>query len=216
MSRSQRNFDRLAPCYRALEYMAFGRDLERARFSLLSHTKDCRRILILGEGDGRCLEKLVAIAPEAQIDCHDISAAMLARAKERLRETPHQVNFIQTDILSYELPAQSYDAVITCFFLDCFTNQQASELISKISQSLRPDALWLWADFALPPRGLARLRAKIWLAILYIFFRWQTDLSARELPDSENLIHKLGVREVTHATFQWGLLRSSVYRNTAG
>ena len=215
MSRSPRSFDRLAPCYRVLEYLAFGRDLERARFSLLSHLKDCRRILVLGEGDGRCLEKLVAITPDAQIDCLDLSAAMLARAEARLHETPHQVNFQQADILVAELPAHHYDAVITNFLLDCFTNQQAAELISKISLSLRPDALWLWADFALPHRGLARLRAKVWLAMLYRFFRWQTNLAARELPNSEALIHQHGFHPVAHAAFQWGLLRSSVYRNTA-
>jgi ubiquinone/menaquinone biosynthesis C-methylase UbiE len=214
VSESPRNFDRLARCYRVLEYLALGRDLERARFSLLPHLKDCRHILILGEGDGRCLERLIAIAPDAQIDCLDISAVMLARTKERLRETPHHVNFQPADILATELPPQHYDAVITCFFLDCFTNEQASKIISKISRSLRPTALWLWADFTLPDRGLSRIRAKIWLAILYTFFRWQTNLQTCELPESEALIHKHGFQRVAQATFQWGLLRSSVYRIT--
>lgn len=215
MSHSPRNFDRLARWYRALEYLALGHDLERARFALLAHLQDCRHILILGEGDGRCLEKLVALAPNARIDCHDRSEAMLACARKRLRGKPHQVTFHQTDILTDEFPEQHYDAVITCFFLDCFTPPQASEIIAKVSRSLRSGAHWLWADFALPPQGLARVRAKIWLAMLYRFFRWQTDLSARELPESEAMILDHGFQEVAHTTLQWGLLRSSVYRLTA-
>lgn len=215
MSDSTQNFDRLARCYRTLEYLAFGRDLERARFSLLPHLKECRSILILGEGDGRCLEKLVAITPDVQIDCLDLSAAMLARAEECLGATPHHVTFQQANILATELPVQNYDAVITCFFLDCFTNQQVSEIITKISQSLRPNALWLWADFALPDYGFSRVRAKIWLAILYAFFRWQTKLPARALPESELLIQKHGYQKVAETTYQWGLIRNSVYRITA-
>lgn len=140
---------------------------------------------------------------------------MLACARKRLRGKPHQVTFHQTDILTDEFAAQHYDAVVTCFFLDCFTPPQASEIIVKVSRSLRPRALWLWADFALPPQGLARIRAKIWLAMLYTFFRWQTNLSARELPESEALILNHGFEEVAHTTLQWGLLRSSVYRLTA-
>lgn len=208
------SFDRLSRCYRALEYLAFGRDLERARFSLLPHLKKCRRILILGEGDGRCLAKLVAIAPHAQIDCLDLSASMLARAKHRLGSSAPQINFQQADILTAELPVQHYDAVVTCFFLDCFTHEQVSGIITKISQSLRPNALWLWSDFALPPRGLPRMRAQIWLTTLYAFFRWQTKLSARELSATESLIQQRGFHKIAETTYQWGLIRNAVYRIT--
>lgn len=55
MSTSSRSFDRLARIYRVLELAAFGRDLERARFELLPHLRGAQAILIVGEGDGRCL-----------------------------------------------------------------------------------------------------------------------------------------------------------------
>ena len=213
MNPEPQNFDRLARYYCALEYLAFGRDLECARLSLLPHLKECRRILVLGEGDGRCLEKLIAIAPDAQIDCLDISKAMLARAEARLRSTPHHVTFQQADILTTELPVQHYDAVITCFFLDCFTPKQVSGIITKISQSLLPNALWLWADFALPDHGLARIRAKIWLTTLYAFFRWTTNLEARSLPPSEQFVTAASFRILHQYTHQWGLVRSAVFKH---
>lgn len=208
------SFDRLAQHYRALEFLAFGRDLERTRFRHLESLRHCRRILVLGEGDGRCLARLVQVAPEAHIHCLDLSAGMLARAAARLAGTPaaERVTFEQADILaSGPLPA-GFDAVTTVFFLDCFTAEQVEGIVARVQAALLPESLWLFADFALPPRGFARLRARAWLAMLYTFFRWQTGLPARELPPSESLIEQAGFTLETANELQHGLLRTAVFR----
>jgi ubiquinone/menaquinone biosynthesis C-methylase UbiE len=206
------SFDRLARIYRSLEYGAFGRDLERARFCFLEKLRGCRTILVLGEGDGRCLKRLVRAAPNAHIDCLDLSPAMLARAEARLpAESRARVTFRQADLLTATLPEKNYDAVVTLFFLDCFTSEQTADIVHRIAASLRPGARWLWADFALPSRGLARLRAQVWLTVLYAFFRWQTTLSARVLPPAEELITAAGFARETEQAFQWGLLRSVAF-----
>ena len=208
----RRNFDRLARIYRGLEYLAFGRDLERARFCFLEKLRDCRDILVLGEGDGRCLQRLVRIATAARIDCLDFSPAMLARAAARLpAEARPRVAFRRADVLTAELPAAQYDAVITLFFLDCFTPEQTASIVRRVGASLRPGARWLWADFSLPPRGLARWRARLWLAAMYAFFRWETGLSARALPPAEELILAAGGRRENERTFQGGFVRSAVF-----
>lgn len=214
---SPASFDRLAENYRALEFAAFGRDLERARFRHLERLRHCRRILVLGEGDGRCLARLVRIAPEARIHCLDLSAGMLARAAARLAGTPaaERVTFEQADILAGgPLPADC-DAVTTFFFLDCFTAEQAEGIVARVQAALLPGSLWLFADFALPPRGFARLRARAWLGMLYAFFRWQTGLPARELPPSEALIQRAGFALETSEELQHGLLRSVVFRRNS-
>jgi ubiquinone/menaquinone biosynthesis C-methylase UbiE len=206
------SFDRLARIYRPLEYGAFGHDLERARFCFLEKLRDCRDILVLGEGDGRCLKKLVRAAPDAHIDCLDLSPAMLARAEARLpAEARTRVTFRQADLLNAILPDKTYDAVVTLIFLDCFTAEQTADIVHRIAASLRPGARWLWADFVLPPRGLARLRARVWLAVLYAFFQWQTTLSARVLPPAEELIAAEGFVREAEQIFQWGLVRSVVF-----
>ena len=211
------SFDRLAQNYRALEFVAFGRDLERARFRHLERLRHCRRILVLGEGDGRCLARLVRIAPEAHIHCLDISAGMLARAAARLAGTPaaDRVTFEQADILADGPLPTGFDAVTTFFFLDCFTAEQAAGIVARVQAALRPEALWLFTDFALPARGFARLRARAWLATLYAFFRWQTGLPARELPPSEHLIEQAGFVLEAAEELQNGLLRSVVFQRKA-
>ena len=98
-------FDRLAGIYRGLERLAFGRDLERARFCWLERLSACRSMLILGEGDGRCLERLVRVAPVAHIHCVDASAAMLTRAARRIAgtEAESRVRFEQADAFEYHV-----------------------------------------------------------------------------------------------------------------
>lgn len=204
------NFDRLARIYRALEFLAFGRDLERARFCLLDRLAGCESILVLGEGDGRCLARLVHAAPRARLHCFDGSAAMLARARARIAgaEAGRRVTFTQADLRTTEFTAQGYDAVVTLFFLDCFDAATTSALVGRVTRALRPDAGWLFADFAVPPRGYPRLRARLWLALLYGFFRWETGLGARELPPSEALIRAAGFTAVETREHQLGLIRT--------
>jgi ubiquinone/menaquinone biosynthesis C-methylase UbiE len=209
----RRSFDRLARGYRVLEFVAFGRDLERARFCFLEELRDCRSLLVLGEGDGRCLARLVRLAPEARIHCVDSSGAMLALASSRLAGTgcAERVVFELADAFALGLPPAHYDAVVTFFFFDCFPAGQVSLLVERLRPSLRPGARWLWADFALPPAGWARWRARVWVAVLYAFFRWQTGLPARELPPTESILERSGLRREGVRDFQQGLVRSAWY-----
>jgi SAM-dependent methyltransferase len=215
----RRGFDRLAGLYRWLEWLAFGRTLERARFSFLEELRDCRSILLLGEGDGRCLARLVRIAPQAQIHCVDASGAMLARAAARLAGASRdigaagpRVTFEHGDILTTPLASNRYDGVATFFFLDCFTPSQVDAIVADVRRSLTPDARWLFADFALPAGGFARWRARVCLAGMYAFFRWQTGLAATQLPPSEDALRRHGWHPIAEHTFRGGFVRSAVYQ----
>jgi ubiquinone/menaquinone biosynthesis C-methylase UbiE len=214
MSRAPQTFDRLARVYRGLEFLAFGRDLERARFCFLEHLRGAQNILVIGEGDGRFLERLAQIAPSARIECLDASAGMLARAAERIAgsEAASRVKFIHDDALQHDFGENRHDAVVTLFFLDCFTEAQVRGLVERIGRSLRPGGQWLFADFALPATGIARWRAKAWLGLLYTFFRWQTGIAARRLPPSEAILAAAGLQRVAAREWQHGLLRSAAYR----
>jgi ubiquinone/menaquinone biosynthesis C-methylase UbiE len=209
----ERGFDRLARPYRLLEFLAFGRDLERARFRYINELRACRRILILGEGDGRFLTRLLGIAQSAQIRCVDRSAAMIALAAKRCAATggADRVDFERSDVLGVQLDPLAYDAVATLFFLDCFTADEVAAIIAKVRPAMAPGARWLFADFAVPAMGVPRWRARFWLGLLYRFFAWTTDLSARELPPSEEMLGASGLRPVAGATFQAGLLRTVVF-----
>src|SRR5580704_9374486 len=77
---------RLARWYRWVEYAAFGRALERCRFANLTLLERAQRVLILGEGDGRTLARLLAVAPAARFEVIELSSEMIALAKARARD----------------------------------------------------------------------------------------------------------------------------------
>jgi SAM-dependent methyltransferase len=211
------SFDRIAGIYRALEYVAFGRALEAARLQYVDRLRACRHVLIVGDGDGRFLERLVQVAPEARIRSIDSSAAMLARAAGRLDPAARaRVAFECADIRSAAIPLGAYDAVVTMFVLDCLTPAEVAQVVRSLAGGLESGGVWLFADFVIPPRGWRRLRARVWIRALYLFFRWQTGLAADRLPPSEQILDAAGLHRMTSTSLQHGLVRTAVYVATPG
>ena len=206
------NFDRIARIYRTIERLAFGRTLQRVRLAHLERLRDCRAILLLGDGDGRALEAILRVAPDARVRSIDASQAMLALARQRAgSRAAARVTFDHADARHAAMVPSSCDAIVTQFFLDCFTPAEVDSLVHRLAAALRPGGLWLFADFAMPAHGWPRLQARVWLALLYGFFRAATGLSARKLPPSEAILESVGLRAVASSEFRHGLLRSVVY-----
>jgi hypothetical protein len=137
---------------------------------------------------------------------------MIAQAARRLPALAWpRVRLEQADALTAGLDPAGYDAVVTLFFLDCFTPLQVERLLDRVSAACHPNARWLFADFVLPAGGWRRARARFWLALLYGFFRWQTELTARALPPSEALLRSAGWRAAERCDFQAGLLRTVLF-----
>jgi ubiquinone/menaquinone biosynthesis C-methylase UbiE len=200
-----------------LEFVALGGSLERARFVWLDALAGATSVLVLGEGDGRCLARLVRIAPAARIHCVDASRAMLATAGARLASSDHSahVRFTHADARDLAFAPGTYDAIVTLFFLDCFTAGELEHLVPRLAGALRPGGHWLYADFAEPAGRLARWRARTWLAVLYAFFRWQTGLRVRRLPPAERLLERNGLVPRRSRDFQGGMLRSVLFERRA-
>jgi ubiquinone/menaquinone biosynthesis C-methylase UbiE len=207
------NFDRVAGLYRTLELAAFGHALERARNVHLPRLAGCRDILLLGDGDGRTLERLLQINPTGRLVTVDASAVMLDVARRRIAaySNSDRVTFIHADARAHGLESASFDAVVTQFFLDCFTHEEAASLVESISRAVRADGMWLFTDFAIPEHGIARRAVPIVTAALYAFFRWTTGLSARDLPPAEDDIARAGFARADAVSFAGGMLRSVLF-----
>jgi len=206
------NADPLARCYRWLEYAAFGRQLERHRFRYLDRLASARRILVLGEGDGRALARLAAIAPHACIDVIDSSARMIAFAQRRAAASGRQIRYFHQDARTSSWPGAHYDGVLTCFFLDCFDEPELRNLIPRVARSLRPHGTWVVSDFAIPSSGWRMWRAKAWVATMYFFFGLTTRLAVRTLPPISRLMGEAGLTPSDLYESSHGLIFSGVWR----
>jgi ubiquinone/menaquinone biosynthesis C-methylase UbiE len=204
------NANRLARWYRWIEYAAFGRALERRRFAFLHRLAGARRLLVLGEGDGRTLGRLLIEAPKAQIDVIELSIEMIGLSRRRVGNQD-RVCFLNQDALSANWPGEFYDGVITCFFLDCFTESQARELIHRLVHAMTPGAKLLVSDFAIPPHGWRRWHANLWLWTMYSFFRITTGLQTRRLPPYESLLSEAGMQKTELEQERGGMIVSEVW-----
>jgi ubiquinone/menaquinone biosynthesis C-methylase UbiE len=210
------SFDFLARHYDWLEALTAGRRLERMRAAGLDALRGRRRILSMGEGHGRFAAACVARYPDAELTCVDASERMLARARRRIAtivspDRAARITWQCADVLSWS-SEQKFDAIVTCFFLDCFPAARLESVVTRLAQSAARDAVWINVDFAVPARGWKRWRAQAIHALMYAFFRVTTRLPARRWTAPDELLAAQGFRLESRSESEWGLLRADVWR----
>ena len=209
--RSERGYDQLARRYRLLEMIMFGNDLQRARTSLLDRIPDEGRALVLGDGDGRFLQQFHHAKPGWDFLSIDQSSAMLRLQKERLPSLSDDC-FQQAELRSWRPNAGSFDLLVTCFFLDCFSETDLTALLPRWLRGLRRGGLFYLVDFQHPSRGWRRVRASCYLSAMHHFFRWQTGLSNHRLVDLSALVDRFPLDQLDSAESSQNLIAARLYR----
>lgn len=213
------SFDAIAPHYRWMEWVLAGEKLQRCRTQFLDEIPVPRKILLVGEGHGRCLIECVRRFPDARITCVDASAAMLVETRRRLQSAGLAecwVEFVQADALEWKLAANTYDLLITNFFLDCFPADELERVIARLSTAATADANWLLADFQTPAGGVKRIRARLILWTMYAFFRAVARLPARRLVEPDSFLRRTGFELHRRTEAEWSLLHSTWWRRSIG
>lgn len=210
------SFDVLAPHYRWMEAVLAGGTLQRVRTAWLGRVGQPERVLLAGEGNGRFLRAALRAFPGATFHCVDASAAMLRRARNGLSDADASRVVFEIAALPAWKPDGAFDLVVTHFFLDCFPPADLARIMELLAAVAAPRARWLVADFAIPARGLARVRATVIHALMYRFFRVAARLPASELTPPEPILTELGFVREAVLEEEWGLLRSSLWRRGGG
>ena len=209
------NFDRVARIYRWAEYASLGSLLQRTRRYFLPALRECRRAMVLGDGDGRFLAKLMAQNALMQAVAVDTSAAMLellrrncvrAAANAEERQTLVRASALET------MPAEETDLIVTHFFLDCLTQAEVDTLAKSYAARLRPGTLWVVSDFALPRAAWLRPLAAVYIRALYFAFRMLTGLRVTQLPDAQAALKCAGFKRLGRKEFVGGLIYTETWR----
>lgn len=210
-----RGFDRIARPYRWLEYLSFGPLLERCRFHCLPELANARRALVLGDGDGRFLARLLSRNPQIHADVIDASPAMLQLLAHRATgvKARDRIALYCADAREFE-PEGSYDLVVTHFFLDCFTTAETHNLAAQIRRHLCPGARWVVSEFSIP-NGLLSVPAKLLVRSLYAAFHLLTGLKVHRLPDYADALRANGLTLVRQHRWLGGLLVSETWQAQA-
>jgi SAM-dependent methyltransferase len=212
------SFNLIARPYRFLEYLTLGPALERCRTHFLPTLLTRKDALLLGDGDGRFLAQLLAANPALEADAVDTSHTMLQLLRQRCAAaTPDAATRLQTHqtgALNFNL-TQTYDLIVTHFFLDCLSQPDLEALIDRLIPHLQPGALWLISDFRIPPNAL-RLPARLLVRALYLVFRLLTGLHTTRLPDHATPLTAAGLTRIARHYSLAGLLATELWQNQRG
>lgn len=206
------NFDRIARWYQVLEYLTLGRWLERTRFHFLPRIHSVQNALVLGDGDGRFLARLLNNHSSVHATAVDTSAVMLDLLSARCRSDAVRLHIVHENVLDYVPDHHDrYDLVVTHFFLDCLTEQQVNQLVEQLAPVLSPNAIWLFSDFQIPP-GKLTIPAKLLVRSLYLAFRLLTRLDVTALPDHASAFKRAGLVRSDQQKFLGGILVTELWK----
>lgn len=199
------NFDGVAKYYDRLANIVFGGAVADAQLHFLDQVEDKGSVLVLGGGTGWWLRKFLDERPNVQVVFVEASGEMLRRAW-RGTGGHSRILFIH-GTLSSLAAGQTFDAVITFFFLDLFDQAGLSKEVIRIRALLKPGALWLASDFVKERRW-----HRLMLKLMYAFFSRVAGLSTRQLPDWEKELAVNKLREIGHKYFWHGFIKAGWYR----
>jgi ubiquinone/menaquinone biosynthesis C-methylase UbiE len=206
------NFDRVARLYRWAEYLCLGPLLQRTRTYFLPELTAARRALVLGDGDGRFLSRLLARNPTLLATAVDSSAKMLSLLRANCSHSTQRLETIHGDALAC-IPSPDTDLIVTHFFLDCFTQPEVNALALQMAQTTGPGTLWLLSDFRVPNSPL-RPFARLYIRGLYLAFRVLTGLRVTQLPDPAAALTAAGFGRIKQHESLGGMIYTALWRRS--
>jgi|TARA_B110000093_G_scaffold89629_3_gene97058 ubiquinone/menaquinone biosynthesis C-methylase UbiE len=211
------SYSSIARFYKLIESVTIGGSLLDARLGHLQRLAEGPAIhhaLLVGEGNGSFLLPFAQQFPNTRITVLDESPAMLRVAQNRLEAAgidTARIAFWQVDMTTEQLPEDRYDLIVTLFFFDNFDAATVRRVVPVLERASTASAQWLLSDFQIPASGWRRLRARIWLIILYAFFRCVAKIPARTVPPVEAILAATSFKQVARETYSAEMLYSTLY-----
>jgi ubiquinone/menaquinone biosynthesis C-methylase UbiE len=211
------SYSSIARFYKLIESVTIGGSLLDARLGHLQRLAagpEIQHALLVGEGNGSFLLPFAQQFPNTRITVLDESAAMLRVAQTRLEAAgidTARIAFWQADMTIEQLHEDRYDLIVTLFFFDNFDAATVRRVVPVLERASTASAQWLLSDFQIPASGWRRLRARIWLIILYAFFRCVAKIPARTVPPVEAILAATSFKQVARETYSAEMLYSTLY-----
>ncbi len=204
---ASKGFDRISSVYDVLVRLVFGKSIVRAQRKFLNRIEDSSTVLILGGGTGRIVVDLLKTKPSCKVWYIDVSSKMIERSKNKIKNS-EQVHFICGTENNIP-PEIKFDAVITNFYLDMFSDHSLKVVVNKITISLKQNARWIATDFVDEKKWWQQLM----IGIMYTFFRVVCGIEAKQLPKWNSIICESGFNEIESCSSHKGFIKSILYKN---
>jgi len=204
------NYDKIARHYDKLSRLVFFKAQLNAQINQLSHIPQNSNVLIAGGGTGWILEELAKVHPAGlKIVYVEISAKMIALSKAR-NYRGNEVIFLNQGIETFTAKT-AFDAVLTPFLFDNFSEKRASQVFEQLDSCLKPAALWFLVDFSLNTS-----KGKWWKLLLlksmYRFFKLLGIVEASNLIDMHPYFLKRNYEVVEERFYYGDFIKGAIYK----
>jgi tRNA (cmo5U34)-methyltransferase len=204
------NFDRIANFYDLLAFMIFGDRIRKSQTIYFNKIPKHAEILVIGGGSGWILNELFKVNPPKKITYIDASAKMIALSAKNINPIyKDKVNFIVGTENEIK-PGEQYDVIITCYFLDLFSQEKMEDVMATLYDSLKTNGIWIFSDFHKnnPESFIKRSLLKI----MYSFFRILCNVQAKKLPDIDKGFSKLNMTPLRSDFFYSNMIVSMLLK----
>ena len=92
------------------------------------------------------------------------------------------------------------------------TSGSAKLIIRKLAQAGAPDAYLFLSDFCVSQKFFSRLHAKLWLALMYWFFRATARIDAKRLVDPTRELEANGFACLWRSRWRFGFVKSELWQ----
>ncbi len=196
------NYNTIAPIYDFLAELVYGKDILEAQKTYLSKIPKNANVLIIGGGTGKILHEIVKQHPNCTIDYVEASDKMLEIAHQKIVSS--NINLIHGTENNL---TETYDVIITAFFLDLFPFPKLVSVLQKVERHLNKGGILLATDF-FPTKTL---RSKMLYFLMKNFFRIFTGLQSKKLYNFDDLLKQLFQKEAIQF-YNKGFIFSGLYR----
>lgn len=202
------NYNPIARNYDWMSRLIFRRAQVNAQKDLLKHIPAGSTVLIAGGGTGWILDEITKLHPQGlTIDYVESSDVMLELSKKR-NTGSNTVHFIGQNIEDHH-PDITYDAVLTAFLFDNFSQAKGEAVFTQINCLLKQGGIWLYADFV-PQNPQMPLWQKVLFKIMYAFFRILCRVEAKGMMNTAALFKRNYTLKST-ADYFGGFIYSACY-----
>jgi len=210
-----KGFDRITAVYDIVVSISSFNRINKSQLAFLSHLSTQKTGLILGGGTGYFLQKVLDQNKEIHITYVDASAKMIELAKKRIKEkrpnSLHRVTF--TCLGAEDFEWQTYDLIVCNYFLDLFDNAFVQMMAEKFKQNLNTKGLLYVTDFNISEtNGFIKWSTQMGLKVLYLLFRWTTQLQTKQLPETEILLKEQCFSSTHSKYYLNGILACRLYK----
>lgn len=203
------NYNKIAGIYDFLSRVVFQKSIINAQKFLLQHISADSKILIVGGGTGWILEELSKMYNEGiEITYVEKSSQMITLSKQKNIQH-NTIEFINKGIEEFSTE-KKFNAVFTAFLFDNFQQEKIELVFSKLNQLLKPNGLWLYADFINHKNNSAWWQ-KFLLKTMYLFFKLTCNIETQQLIDMSSYFDG-SYNKISEEYFYHNFIKAVVYK----